>query len=68
LCYRRSRALPGWRYNLFCMIHGKSREAVLELRNALAARLELDRWPNAVLFSCRRFKQQGARYLSEADA
>jgi DNA-binding Lrp family transcriptional regulator len=68
LCYRRSRALPDWRYNLFCMIHGKSREAVLELRNALAARLELDRWPNAMLFSCRRFKQQGARYLTEADA
>lgn len=68
LCYRRQRSLPDWPYNLFCMIHGKSRQSVLALRDALARRLDLDRLPHAVLFSCRRFKQQGARYLTEADA
>ncbi|QDX81190.1 AsnC family transcriptional regulator [Denitratisoma sp. DHT3] len=64
LCYRRQRALPDWPYNLFCMIHGKAREEVLALRDDLARRHELDQYPHAVLFSTRRFKQQGARYLT----
>lgn len=68
LCYRRTRVPPHWRYNLFCMIHGKSRDFVQGLRDELAERLELDRWPHAVLFSCRRFKQHGARYLPETVA
>jgi DNA-binding Lrp family transcriptional regulator len=63
LCYRRSRALPGWPYNLFCMIHGSARDEVLAARDELATRLELDAFPHAVLFSCRRFKQTGACYL-----
>jgi siroheme decarboxylase len=63
LCYRRSRVLPHWRYNLFCMIHGKSRDEVLATRDDIATRLDLDRWPHAVLFSTRRFKQRGAQYL-----
>lgn len=63
LCYRRRRALPHWRYNLFCMIHGRARGAVLDARAALATRLGLDAWPHAVLFSRRRFKQTGARYV-----
>lgn len=67
LCYRRRRALPGWRYNLFCMIHGRSREAVRMTRDDIARRLGLDRWAHEVLFSCRRFKQQGACYLTDAD-
>ena len=29
LCYRRARALPHWRYNLYCMVHGKQRGQVL---------------------------------------
>lgn len=63
LCYRRSRVLPHWRYNLFCMIHGKSRDAVVATRDDIATRLDLDRWPHAILFSTRRFKQRGAHYL-----
>jgi len=67
LCYRRSRVLPDWPYNLFCMIHGSAREEVLAARDDLAVRLGLDRHPHAVLFSCRRFKQTGARYLGAKD-
>ncbi len=67
LCYRRRRVQPDWPYNLFCMIHGSAREEVLAAREALAARLGLDRHPHAVLFSCRRFKQTGARYLGAKD-
>ena len=58
---------PDWPYNLFCMIHGSAREEVLAAREALAARLGLDRHPHAVLFSCKRFKQTGARYLGAKD-
>jgi hypothetical protein len=49
------------------MIHGSAREEVLAARDDLAVRLGLDRHPHAVLFSCRRFKQTGARYLGAKD-
>lgn len=65
LCYRRRRVAPRWPYNLFCMIHGKSRDSVLTARNDLAERLGLDRWRHDILFSTRRFKQRGARYLPD---
>lgn len=63
LCYRRRRAAPVWRYNLFCMIHGRARDEVLAIRDAITGRHGLDRWPHATLFSTRRFKQCGARYF-----
>jgi len=62
LCYRRPRRLPQWRYNLFCMIHGQDREAVLEKYRMLVKRCGLEDIPRAVLFSRRRFKQRGAVY------
>ncbi len=63
LCYRRRRSLPAWPYNLYCMIHGRARQAVLARRSEIAARLGLDAFSHAVLFSNRRFKQCGARYV-----
>ncbi|WP_281557741.1 hypothetical protein [Thalassomonas sp. RHCl1] len=62
LCYQRPRRLPHWRYNLFCMIHGKDREAVLKQINLLTRELKLDHINKDVLFSYKAFKQQGARY------
>jgi DNA-binding Lrp family transcriptional regulator len=62
LCYRRDRAEPHWPFNLYCMIHGKSREEVLMRHAAITAELGLGRHPGAVLFSVQRFKQCGARY------
>lgn len=62
LCYRRPRHLPQWSYNLFCMIHGKDREAVLEKFNLMVESCGLEDTPKAVLFSRRRFKQRGAIY------
>ncbi|MBM3356933.1 MAG: Lrp/AsnC family transcriptional regulator [Betaproteobacteria bacterium] len=64
LCYRRPRRLPEWRYNLFCMIHGRDRAQVAGEIEALRARCGLERYPYAVLFSRRRFKQRGARYVT----
>ena len=62
LCYRRARQLPEWRYNLFCMIHGKDRSEVADHIGALATSFQLDQYPHAILFSRTRFKQRGARY------
>ncbi len=66
LCYRRSRARPHWPFNLFCMIHGRSREAVLAEREAIVSRCGLEGYDQAVLFSTRRFKQRGSRYFGRA--
>jgi siroheme decarboxylase len=62
LCYRRPRRLPAWPYSLFCMIHGRDREAVEALVEQASAAAGLESLPRAVLFSRRRFKQRGALY------
>lgn len=68
LCYRRRRHLPEWRYNLFCMVHGKDRDDVNARINAITASCGLDAYPDNVLFSVRRFKQRGAQYAPTAEA
>lgn len=62
LCYRRPRQLPHWRYNLFSMLHGQDRSAVLDELDRLRHTLGLNHIPCQPLFSSRRFKQCGARY------
>lgn len=67
LCYQRRRQGVHWPYNLYCMVHGRSREAVapiLQRLNRVTGSVGLP------LFSLRRFKQCGASYapLSEAPA
>lgn len=62
LCYRRERA-PEWPYNLYCMVHGRSRDETLALLHAAIEGAGLQAWPQQVLFSRRRFKQVGARYF-----
>ena len=64
LCYKRPRQLPTWPYNLFCMIHGKNRAIVEDTLSTLCSETGLDAYPMKTLFSKRRFKQQGARYVS----
>lgn len=68
LCYRRPRRLPDWRYNLFCMIHGRDRDEVLSHVAQLKAQCGLDGVAHEVLFSCRRFKQCGARYVADGSS
>jgi siroheme decarboxylase len=62
LCYQRPRRIPAWPYNFFCMIHGRDRAMVLAQVDVLNRLAGLGRYPHAVLFSRRRFKQRGARY------
>jgi DNA-binding Lrp family transcriptional regulator len=60
-CYRRPRRLPEWRYNLFAMVHGRSRgetEAhIAEIRELLARALRA----SDVLYSTRILKKTGMR-------
>lgn len=63
LCYRRPRHLPQWRYNLYCMIHGRSREEVHTHLEWMVNHCGLQNLPHEVLFSRRRFKQRGAVYF-----
>jgi len=67
LCYRRCRALPDWPYNLFCMIHGRTRDSVSRRLAGLQDECGLAGFDSAVLFSRRRFKQCGARYVHQTE-
>ncbi len=62
LCYQRPRQGEMWPYNLYCMIHGKNRESVLQQLEQLIDGCELRRFAREVLFSKRCFKQRGAFY------
>jgi DNA-binding Lrp family transcriptional regulator len=68
LCYQRRRQQPEWRYNLYCMIHGRDRETVMGHVQQLIDQCGLHDLPHEVLFSLRRFKQCGARYVELAKA
>lgn len=63
LCYRRPRQGEGWPYNLYCMIHGKSRDTVLQQWAELRESCGLRDFAHEILFSRRCFKQRGAWYL-----
>lgn len=60
-CYRRPRHLPLWRYNLFAMVHGDSRdevnEKVQQIKNLLAENCHADE----ILYSSAILKKTGLR-------
>jgi DNA-binding Lrp family transcriptional regulator len=60
LCYRRPRELPDWPYNIFCMVHAKSRRAAYAVIDDLNLVADTGLNAQAVLFSTRCFKQRGA--------
>ena len=62
LCYQRPRHGGQWPYNLYFMIHGKTREKVLQQLGQLVQSFRLTRFNREVLFSQRCFKQRGAVY------
>jgi siroheme decarboxylase len=59
--YRRPRALPDWPYNLFAMVHGATREEVLEKRKEISALLGDACRLGDILFSTRILKKTGMR-------
>ena len=64
LCYRRPR-YPHWLYNLYCMIHGKNRDTVMQQIQQLIQQCDLESFQYQILFSRRCFKQRGAIYRKE---
>ena len=68
-CYRRPRRLPLWPYNLFAMVHGRTRDAVEAQVAAIAALLGDACRGHDVLYSTRILKKTGLRLPRErADA
>lgn len=60
-CYRRPRVEPVWRYNLFAMVHGESRDEVEEKRRRIARLLGGACRASDVLYSTRILKKSGLR-------
>lgn len=60
-CYLRPRHPPLWPYNLFAMVHGRTRDEVMEKVDAIAAILGDACRDRAVLFSTRILKKTGLR-------
>ncbi len=66
-CYRRPRQ-PGWPYNLFGMVHARTRDEVVAAVERIARELDIAQYPHAVLFSTRLLKKRGTRVLRGAAA
>ena len=64
-CYQRPRALPGWPYNLFAMLHGGSRAEVEAKRDEVAALLGTACRSHDILYSTRILKKTGLRLRDE---
>ena len=61
-CYERPRHLPLWPYNLFAMVHGRSRDEVFEKVDELRALIGPAQRGHDVLFSKRILKKTGLRF------
>jgi DNA-binding Lrp family transcriptional regulator len=60
-CYERPRHLPLWPYNLFAMVHGRSREEVRAKVERIARLIGPAARSHDVLFSTRILKKTGLR-------
>ncbi|PKM42429.1 MAG: protein nirH [Gammaproteobacteria bacterium HGW-Gammaproteobacteria-1] len=66
-CYRRPRYLPDWPYNLFAMVHGRSRAETDAQVEEIARLLGDDDRGHAVLYSTRILKKTGLRLAGRGD-
>ncbi|OGA51986.1 MAG: protein nirH [Betaproteobacteria bacterium RIFCSPLOWO2_12_FULL_62_58] len=60
-CYRRQRHLPEWPYNLFAMVHGRTRSEVEERVAQLSALIGPAARSSDILYSVRILKKTGLR-------
>ena len=68
LCYRRTRHPREWPFNLYCMIHAKTRDEALQLLQHASESAGLEHTPRLILFSLRCFKQTGALVAPDKEA
>jgi len=60
-CYRRPRRLPAWPYNLFAMVHGRSRDEVQRQASQIEALLGTACRHHDILYSSAILKKTGLR-------
>ena len=60
-CYERPRHLPLWPYNLFAMVHGRTRDEVEDEGRAHRALIGAAARAHDVLYSTRILKKTGLR-------
>lgn len=60
-CYQRPRFLPEWPYNLFAMVHGRSKDEVRNKVEMIAQLLGNNNRGHTVLFSSKILKKTGLR-------
>lgn len=65
-CYRRPRLLPDWPYNLFAMVHGRSRDEVEARLPEILAILGAACRRHDILWSTRILKKTGLRIPEQA--
>ena len=66
-CYHRPRHLPEWPYNLFAMVHGRTRDEVGAKVDTIAGMLgDYDRG-HEILYSSRILKKTGLRVQGRSD-
>ncbi len=63
-CYLRPRRLPQWPYNLFAMVHGRSRDEVEDKVRRMAEVLGGRTCRHEVLYSTRILKKTGLRLVA----
>jgi len=68
LCYRRTRYENAWPFNLYCMVHAKSRNEALAVISEASVAAGLQSYPREILFSTRCFKQTGALIAKTTEA
>ncbi len=68
LCYRRPRRPPHWPYNLFCMVHARSRDEAYAAIDDVNLQADMGLFRQTVLFSTRCFKQRGAVFSNGGGA
>ena len=61
-CYDRTTA-PNWNYNLYTMIHAKSREECEKIISELSAATEIENFQ--IMYSKKEWKKTGMKYFSE---
>ncbi|MDO8778812.1 MAG: AsnC family transcriptional regulator [Burkholderiaceae bacterium] len=64
-CYRRPRRLPQWPYNLFAMVHGKTRGEVEQQVAHIADFLGEQARSHSILYSTRILKKTGLRLAGQ---
>jgi chlorite dismutase/DNA-binding Lrp family transcriptional regulator/nitrite reductase/ring-hydroxylating ferredoxin subunit len=62
-CYRRP-VYPDWPYNLFSMVHARSREACEEIAQRMAAEVGIDDY--IILYSTHEYKKTRVEYFARA--